>query len=352
VIVLPEQAVTRTDAEELAAATGALVVAGIHGGDGARRNASLVCDPYGARDAGVTSHVQPKHHRWCLDAGQIRRYGLSAQLDLGSTHQYWEDIELGPRALRVNALDRELTYAVLVCEDLARQDAVAEMLREVGPSLVIALLLDGPQLRGRWPARYAGSLAEDPGSSVLTLTSYGMAQLSRPPSPAVALFGDGATGEIVELSVAPGAVGLLVTLGRHARSEHTCDGRTARRDALRLESVLDVHDRPRRAGPRATPPAAPKRLHADSAAAVEAARGPAAIDPREASALYLWARLKHLPAPGDAAGRQLLRETERKLRAGLESPFARGVARALDGRKDVSREALSHAQSLRARMTS
>lgn len=246
VVVLPEQAVTRPDAERLALKTGAIVVAGIHGGAEVRKNASLVCDPYGSTQqggAGLTCFEQAKHHRWCLDEGQVRRYGLSAQLDPRRARHHWEDIELGPRELRVHALDDDLTYSVLVCEDLARQDAVASLLRAVAPSLVLALLLDGPQLRSRWPARYAGSLAEDPGSSVLTLTSYGMAQLSRPPSPVIALFGDGATSEIVELSLAPGAIGLLVTLGRYPQREHTVDGRVVQRDTLRLESVLDVHAR-------------------------------------------------------------------------------------------------------------
>ena len=58
-----------------------------------------------------------------------------------------------------------MTWSVLICEDLARQDPAADLIRAVGPNLVIALLMDGPQLNGRWPARYASVLAEDPGSS-------------------------------------------------------------------------------------------------------------------------------------------------------------------------------------------
>ena len=48
------------------------------------------------------------------------------------------------------------------------------MLRAVGPNLIIALLADGPQIASRWPGRYAAAFADDPGSSVLTLTSAGM----------------------------------------------------------------------------------------------------------------------------------------------------------------------------------
>ena len=69
---------------------------------------------------------------------------------------------------------------VLICEDLARQDPVTEVIRAVGPNLVFALLMDGPQLRNRWASRYASVLAEDPGCSVLSLTSLGMSRRSRP----------------------------------------------------------------------------------------------------------------------------------------------------------------------------
>jgi hypothetical protein len=73
-----------------------------------------------------------------------------------------------------------LTLCVLICEDLARPDPAGDLIRAIGPNLVIALLMDGPQLANRWPNRHATILADDPGSSVLTLTSLGMAQLSRP----------------------------------------------------------------------------------------------------------------------------------------------------------------------------
>jgi len=34
--------------------------------------------------------------------------------------------------------------------------------------------MDGPQLKHRWPARYATVLSDDPGASVLTFTSMGL----------------------------------------------------------------------------------------------------------------------------------------------------------------------------------
>ena len=53
-------------------------------------------------------------------------------------------------------------------------DARADVLRAIGPNLVVALLMDGPQIVQRWPGRYATVLADDPGSSVLTVNSYGL----------------------------------------------------------------------------------------------------------------------------------------------------------------------------------
>ena len=90
--------------------------------------------------------------------------------------------------------------SVLICEDLARPDPVGEVVRAVGPNLIIALLSDGPQLNSRWPSRYAGVLADDPGSSVLTVTSAGMAKLSKSGDPAkdrpdvIAFWRDAKTG--------------------------------------------------------------------------------------------------------------------------------------------------------------
>ena len=65
---------------------------------------------------------------------------------------------------------RDSTQASLVCEDLAQNDDVAQLIRSVGPTVVICVLLDGPQLTSRWAARYASVLADDPGSAVLTLS--------------------------------------------------------------------------------------------------------------------------------------------------------------------------------------
>lgn len=102
---------------------------------------------------GWESYQQAKHHRWCLDESQIRQYHLSHSLT--PRMRWWEAIDLPARTLEVIDVGGGAITAPLVCEDLARMDEVAELLRGIGPSLVIALLLDGPQLSSRWPCRYA-----------------------------------------------------------------------------------------------------------------------------------------------------------------------------------------------------
>jgi hypothetical protein len=167
---------------------------------------------------------QSKHHRWFLERSQICQYGLT----LSPTWKWWEYTLMGERSLEFIILDGWLTLAALICEDLARPDPVAEMVRAVGPNLVIALLQDGPQLTSRWPARYATVLADDPGSSVLTLTGLGMALLSRPPakpvSRVVALWKE-ANGHPVEIELPSGADALVLCLSREKERQWTADGR-------------------------------------------------------------------------------------------------------------------------------
>jgi hypothetical protein len=120
----------------------------------------------------------------------------------------------------------------LICEDLARQEPIAEIIRSVGPSLVIALLMDGPQLKTRWSSRYATVLADDPGSSVLTLSSIGMVGLSRPEgeskrSRVIALWKDPLSGAR-ETELPEGADGVLINLvntGNISAQERAAVGR-------------------------------------------------------------------------------------------------------------------------------
>ena len=171
---------------------------------------------------------QHKHHRWQLDKRQIVQYGLGGQLDPAG--RWWEHTSAQARRLTFVSLLDWLSFCFLVCEDLARQEPVARLVRSVGPNLVIALLMDGPQLAGRWPDRYATVLADDPGSSVLTLTSVGMAELCRPPgvapSRSVALWKDARSGAARAIELPAGADGLVLNLARLREEEWSADGRS------------------------------------------------------------------------------------------------------------------------------
>ena len=174
-----------------------------------------------------TRYEQDKHHRWRLDRRQIEMYGIGGALN--PDIEWWEYIGVQSRAINFLALDTDFTMCCLVCEDLARQEPVGELVRAVGPNLVIALLADGPQLAQRWPARYATVLADDPGSSVLTVTSLGMAQLAKPPagvsrSRSVALWKD-AMGNVEEIVLPPESVAAVLNLRARKRPEWTADGR-------------------------------------------------------------------------------------------------------------------------------
>jgi hypothetical protein len=170
---------------------------------------------------------QHKHHRWFLDESQISQYHLAGALH--PAVRWWEDMEVPPRSLQFLELGGGLTIVAVVCEDLARLDEVAELLRDVGPSLVVTILLDGPQLASRWTARYASVLADDPGSSVLTLSAAGMVARSRPggqpPSHVVALWKDAQRG-LREISLDPGSHGVLMTIAATRARRRAADGRT------------------------------------------------------------------------------------------------------------------------------
>lgn len=124
---------------------------------------------------------QHKHHRWQLNDSQIRQYGLQGRLP--AARPLFERSVIDQRRLTFYAPAPWLVLSPLICEDLSRIEPVSELIRGVGPTLVLALLLDGPQLAERWPGRYASVLADDPGTGVLTVTSYGMAKVSSPTAP-------------------------------------------------------------------------------------------------------------------------------------------------------------------------
>lgn len=188
-IVFPEAALLVEQLDELKEALGKvlhphempLIISGLAGrsydAEAGETSFNRVClsTYFGEKWYDMTQH---KHHRWRLDPAQIANYGLGGVLS--GTRNWWEAIPIPRRRLSFLTSNAWLTLAPLICEDLARLDPVSDLIRGVGPTLLIALLLDGPQLASRWPARYAGVFAEDPGTSVLTVTALGMSQRSRP----------------------------------------------------------------------------------------------------------------------------------------------------------------------------
>jgi hypothetical protein len=171
--------------------------------------------------------VQKKHHPWKLNESQVIQYGLGGVLS--PSREWWEYADLADRRLDFIAMNEDLVLCALVCEDLARPDPVANMVRAVGPNLLIALLMDGPQTKERWAARYATVLTDDPGCSVLSLTSLGMSKLSRPQtgpsrSRVVALWKDRFNGA-TEIELPPGNDAIAISLSTRYDEEYTADGR-------------------------------------------------------------------------------------------------------------------------------
>lgn len=170
---------------------------------------------------------QNKHQRWSLDESQIYQYHLG-----GALHphvQWWEAMEVPRRSVQFLTISEDVTIVSLVCEDLAENDKFAAVIRAVGPTVVITVLLDGPQFMSRWAARYASVLADDPGSAVLTLTSFGMVQRSRPQgrdaATTVALWKDPARG-FREIPLESGAQAVLLTACGGRATRRTADGRS------------------------------------------------------------------------------------------------------------------------------
>lgn len=169
-----------------------------------------------------------KHHRWRLDRYQISRYGLTSRLDPDLL--WWEDLPILSRSLSIQQIRGDSVFTSMICEDLARVDPCQEALRSVGPNIVFALLMDGPQLKSRWPGRYATVLAEDPGCSVLTLSSMGLIHRANqsgtdPASDVIALWKDIDTDRR-EIRMDPGSFAVCITLNSRPSEEFTLDGRS------------------------------------------------------------------------------------------------------------------------------
>jgi predicted amidohydrolase len=175
---------------------------------------------------------QRKHHPWKLERNQVTQYGLGGVLT--PFRGWWECADFTDRQLNFIQIGHDLVVTALICEHLARPDPVANLVRAVGPNLVVALLMDGPQTKERWAARYATVLADDPGCSVLALTSIGMAELSRPKagpsrSRVIALWKDAFEGP-TEIELPAGYAGVAISLSIRYEEEYTADGRGADSD--------------------------------------------------------------------------------------------------------------------------
>jgi hypothetical protein len=229
-IVLPEMSVTKQDCErlrEFANEKNCFLVCGY--GEPPKNNrpgenqAMLV---FPQSDFGTIQ--QSKHHRWKLDRSQVSQYGLAGTLDCEK--EWWEHISLDDRRLAFASIGGNLVLSVLICEDLARPDPVGDILRAVGPSLIVAILMDGPQLKERWSSRYATALADDPGTSILTVTSLGMSRLSRggngiDRSRVIALWKDIRSGLPEEITLPSDSEGLVLSLAMRSADEWSADGR-------------------------------------------------------------------------------------------------------------------------------
>lgn len=169
-----------------------------------------------------------KHHRWRLSPDQVTSYGLEAALPPPAS--WWESHFIAQREIHLFHFRKTSVFTTMICEDLARSDPCHDILRAIGPNLLFALLMDGPQIASRWPSRYAATLADDPGTSVLTVTSMGLLKRGNdtkryPENRTVALWRD-ETGKTRELAVDQDDSALLLSLSAVPVEDQTLDGRT------------------------------------------------------------------------------------------------------------------------------
>jgi hypothetical protein len=233
-VVLPELALNEVLAREVARNLASqrnieLFIAGIAVPSDEKRHMPRNCAYSCIHSQGkfFTDWMQSKHHRWKLEKSQIQRYHLADRLHPEAF--WWEYINIENRQCAFYVFRQGMSLVTLICEDLARIDPMQSVIRAVGPNLVVALLMDGPQWKDRWGARYATVLADDPGSAVLVLTSMGFlrrqaglgGELTRE-----VLLWKGAEGTPISISLAKDNHALLITLTTVKETNCTLDGRS------------------------------------------------------------------------------------------------------------------------------
>lgn len=253
-VILPELSLDLAMFRQLARALAQdtdvdFLISGINGDRDGRAGNFVAIAPFfllgdGERTGGLDQLflIREKHHRWKLTRSQIEAYRIESALP--PTRSWWEHLNLLARSLDLFVYRGRTSLTTLICEDLARVDPCQAVLRAIGPNLVVALLMDGPQLEGRWPARYATVLAEDPGSSVLTFTSLGLIERQNqtkrfPQSSAIALWKDEANG-VQRLELSRNSDAIYLALRADVKTEHTLDGRSDGANAHRW--VFDSYD--------------------------------------------------------------------------------------------------------------
>jgi hypothetical protein len=193
--------------------------------------------------------LQTKHHRWKLTRSQLIQYELTGSFTV--EREWAERIAIGQRRLSFFSPNPWLTLCPLICEDLAQLEPVSEVIRGVGPSLLIGLLMDGPQIIGRWPARYASVFADDPGTAVLTLTSMGMLKKSSHAvvkdrnTTSVALWKDQLNGyKTIDIADDHKGSTALLSISASYTEEFSADGRSDHGSApvFKLDNVFYPED--------------------------------------------------------------------------------------------------------------
>lgn len=183
-----------------------------------------------------SEQIQLKHHRWLVNRDQARQYGIENSFK--SHLRSWEHTAVDERFLHFSPFRKGMLFTFVICEDLARQEPAPRLIRAVGPNLLIALLMDGPQLLNRWSARYASVFADDPGCSVLSMTSAGIVDLSNQERQNMVVQGDEPEqgGRVVglwrdpvngciELSLPEGDNAILIQAKCEQHEHYALDGR-------------------------------------------------------------------------------------------------------------------------------